>query len=51
MAKRGKFRSVALLTREIDRLTIELHKRVVGATAAVGGEGPAQAAPSPAGDG
>ena len=39
------------LTREIDRLTIELHKRVVGATAAVGGEGPAPAAPSPAGDG
>jgi hypothetical protein len=39
------------LTREIDRLTIELHKRVVGTTAAVGGEGPAQAAPSQAGDG
>jgi uncharacterized membrane protein len=39
------------LTREIDRLTIELHKRVVGTTGAVGGEGPAQAAPSQAGDG
>jgi uncharacterized membrane protein len=39
------------LTREIDRLTIELHKRLVGTTAAAGGEGPAQAAPSPAGDG
>ncbi|HET6191404.1 MAG TPA: DUF1003 domain-containing protein [Trebonia sp.] len=39
------------LTREIDRLTIELHKRMVGNTAAVGGEGPAPAAPSQAGGG
>jgi hypothetical protein len=39
------------LTREIDRLTAELHKRVMGNAAAVGGDGPAPAAPSQAGDG
>jgi uncharacterized membrane protein len=39
------------LTREIDRLTIELHNRVMGNTATVAGQGPAPAAPSQAGDG
>ena len=33
------------LTREIDRLTIELHKRVMGNAAAAGGDGQAPATP------